>query len=148
MAAPRLWAAHGQKIDSVLVDTPQIVRARFLSDLYHQLLKFEVPIDERLKTLLTLKNTAKVSCVLCVIIVAFLLLNLSFIVNDKEFDCNLSREIVNLIDREGDLMSRGRSHESLEGLRTRIANLFYQFLRVPEFNPEAAAFSKVRLISS
>ena len=35
----------------------------------------------------------------------------------KEWDCNLTREIVELIDREADMMDRGRPESSLEGLR-------------------------------
>lgn len=100
-------------------------------------------VDERLQILLHVKFTA------------------------KEFDCNLTREIVDLIDREGDLISRGRSEKSLEGwllfnrksrddhltlqpfcimplgLRKRISGLFLQFIQTPEFNPEMASHIKV-----
>lgn len=61
----------------------------------------------------------------------------------QEFDCALTREVVDLIDREADLLNRGRSEKSLEGLRKRISNLFLQFIETPEFNPEAARFQKV-----
>lgn len=62
----------------------------------------------------------------------------------KEFECNLTRDIVELVDREADLLNRGRSEASLEGLRKRLANLFLQFAHTPEFNPEAAHFQQVR----
>lgn len=61
----------------------------------------------------------------------------------KEFDCNLSRDVVELIDREADMLNRGRGEASLSGLRKRLANLFLQFIETPEFNPEAARFQKV-----
>ena len=61
----------------------------------------------------------------------------------KEFDCILTRELVDLIDREADLLNRGRPEASLDGLRKRILNLFLQFIETPEFNPEAAHFQKV-----
>lgn len=61
----------------------------------------------------------------------------------KEFDCNLTREIVELVDREADMLNRGRSEKSLEGLRKRLANLFLQFIETPEFNPESARFQRV-----
>eukprot|EP00455_Lapot_gusevi_P013095 TRINITY_DN16319_c0_g1_i3.p2 TRINITY_DN16319_c0_g1~~TRINITY_DN16319_c0_g1_i3.p2 ORF type:complete len:112 (-),score=13.94 TRINITY_DN16319_c0_g1_i3:59-394(-) len=61
----------------------------------------------------------------------------------KEFDCNLTREIVDLIDREIDLLKRGRSEKSLEGLRKRLCNLFLNFVNTPEFNPESMRFQKV-----
>lgn len=58
----------------------------------------------------------------------------------KEFDCNLSREIVELIDREADMLNRGRNPKAMDGLRRRIANLFLQFIETPEFNPEATRY--------
>ncbi|KAI8854234.1 hypothetical protein BC829DRAFT_439341 [Chytridium lagenaria] len=64
--------------------------ARELRDLYHALNLAKLTIDERLQILLHVKYTV------------------------KEFDCNLTREIVELIDREGDLVSRGREAKSLE----------------------------------
>ena len=38
----------------------------------------------------------------------------------KEFDCNLTRDIVELIDREADMLNRGRSEATLSGLRKRL----------------------------
>merc|ERR1711904_563702 len=61
----------------------------------------------------------------------------------KEFDCNLTRELVDLIDREADMLNRGRPERSFTGLRKRTANLFLQFIETPEFNPEAMRFQKV-----
>ena len=43
------------------------------------------------------------------------------------------------IDREADLLNRGRSRGAHAALRDRIAALFLAFLETPEFNPEAAA---------
>jgi hypothetical protein len=34
----------------------------------------------------------------------------------KEWDCNLTREIVELIDREADMLNRGRPEKSLDGI--------------------------------
>ena len=56
----------------------------------------------------------------------------------KEFDCNLTREIVDLIEREADLVNRGRNQKLLEGLRKRISSLFLTFIETPEFNPQSA----------
>ena len=101
------------------VHTPFTTRAKELLELYNGLSLPNLSIDERLDVLLHVKWTV------------------------KEFDCNLTREIVDLIDREADLLNRGRSETSLDGLRKRIANLFLQFCETPEFNPEAARFQKV-----
>ncbi|KAJ3275210.1 hypothetical protein HDV01_000935 [Terramyces sp. JEL0728] len=122
MASPKKWLCRDGKI--VQVDTPNIIRARELRDLYHALNFPLLTIDERLQILLHVKFTA------------------------KEFDCNLTREIVDLIDREGDLISRGRNERSLEGLRKRICNLFLQFIQSPEFNPEMASHIKLARLSS
>lgn len=47
------------------------------------------------------------------------------------------------IDREADLLNRGRKPEALRGLRKRIASLFLVFAETPEFNPEAARLQVV-----
>ena len=61
----------------------------------------------------------------------------------KEHDCKLSQEIVDLIDREADLLMRGVKEDNLEGLRKRISTLFLQYCKTPAFNPEAARLIKV-----
>ncbi|TPX55201.1 hypothetical protein PhCBS80983_g05521, partial [Powellomyces hirtus] len=116
MSSSKKWTVG--KLGTVQVDTPHTIRARELKDLYHALNVPLVSVDERLQILLHIKYTV------------------------KEFDCNLTREIVELIDREGDLVSRGREARSMEGLRRRISNLFLQFIQTPEFNPEAALYQK------
>ncbi|KAJ3130221.1 hypothetical protein HK100_008171 [Physocladia obscura] len=117
MSSPKRWPVLKGE-GAVLVDTPNTIRARELRDLYHALTVSMLSVDERLQILLHVKYTV------------------------KEFDCVLTREIVELINREGDLVSRGRDIKSLEGLRRRISNLFLQFVQTPEFNPEAAAYQK------
>jgi hypothetical protein len=57
----------------------------------------------------------------------------------------LSRDIVDLCDREAETLNRGRPVETLKGLRTRLSNLFLQFIESPDFNPEAVRFQKVPL---
>merc|ERR1711988_1021120 len=101
------------------VHTPFTTRSKELMELYNGLCLPLLTIDERLDVLLHVKWTV------------------------KEFDCNLTRDLVDLIDREADMLNRGRSEKSLEGLRKRVANLFLQFIETPEFNPEAARFQKV-----
>lgn len=117
MSNPKKWnISDGRKTE---VHTPFTTRAKELMDLYNGLKMKHLSIDERLDVLLHTKWTV------------------------KEFDCNLTREIVDLIDREADMLNRGRTETSLEGLRKRLANLFLQFIEIPEFNPEAVRFQKV-----
>jgi len=101
------------------VHTPFTTRSKELMELYNGLRLPLLTVDERLDVLLHVKWTV------------------------KEFQCNLTRDIVDLIDREADMLNRGRSEASLEGLRKRLANLFLQFVHTPEFNPESARFQKV-----
>lgn len=61
----------------------------------------------------------------------------------QEHACELTKEIVELIDREVDLMSREVKECNLEGLRKRICTLFLQYIKMPEFNPEVAKILKV-----
>jgi len=117
MAAPKRFKRPDGRVTEV--HTLFSTRAKELMDLYHGLKMPMLTIDERLDVLLHTKWTV------------------------KEFDCNLSREIVDLIDREADMLNRGRPEGSLDGLRKRLANLFLQFIETPEFNPEAARFQKV-----
>lgn len=114
MSDPKLWKRTDGRFTEV--HTPFSTRAKELMDLYNGLRLPFLSTDERLDVLLHTKWTV------------------------KEFDCNLTREIVDLIDREADMLNRGRSETSLEGLRKRLSNLFLQFIETPEFNPEAARF--------
>jgi len=117
MANPKEWKRSDNRYTEV--HTPFTTRAKELMDIYNGLRMTNIPLDERLDILLNTKWTV------------------------KEFDCQLTREIVDLIDREADMLSRGRGEGSLEGLRKRLCNLFLQFIEKPEFNPEAARFQKI-----
>merc|ERR1712028_136689 len=117
MAAPKKWQMSDGEVAEV--HTPFTTRAKELLELHRGLDLPKLTIDERLDVLLHVKWTV------------------------KEFDCNLTREVVDLIDREADLLNRGRKEKLMEGLRRRTANLFLQFIETPEFNPEAMRFQKV-----
>jgi len=114
MAQPKGWALKDG--DTIDVHTPFTIRARELMQLYNALRLPLLTMDERLDVLLHVKWTV------------------------KEFDCNLTREIVSLVDREADLLNRGRDVQKLVNLRKRTANLFLEFVSTPEFNPESERF--------
>lgn len=105
--------------DTIKVTTPTSQRAEELFNLYQSLKEKDITPDARIETLLILKQTV------------------------KQFDCQLTQDLITLIDREADLLNRGRKESSLEGLRKRIETLFLQFATTPEFNPEAASLQKV-----
>mmetsp|Transcript_15528 Transcript_15528/g.19878 ORF Transcript_15528/g.19878 Transcript_15528/m.19878 type:complete len:477 (-) Transcript_15528:95-1525(-) len=117
ISLPKKWELSDGELAEI--HTPFTTRANELKELYNGLNTPLLSVDERLDVLLHVKWTV------------------------KEFDCPLTRDIVELIDREADLLNRGRSEKSLEGLRQRITNLFLRFIETPEFNPEAARFLKI-----
>ncbi|KAI4873594.1 hypothetical protein NFI96_008799, partial [Prochilodus magdalenae] len=111
-AAPKTWRAFDGM--TTQMDTPQSIRAKELRDLYSSINLQYLSQEERLDVLLTLKHTV------------------------KEHDCKLTQQIVELIDREADLLMRGVKESNLEGLRKRISTLFLQYIKTPAFNPQAA----------
>uniref|UniRef100_A0A8C0GGL6 IQ motif and ubiquitin domain containing n=1 Tax=Chelonoidis abingdonii TaxID=106734 RepID=A0A8C0GGL6_CHEAB len=116
-AEPKRWKAYDGKITEM--DTQFTLRSRELLEIYRSISMKDLPKDERLDVLLTLKHTV------------------------KEHECKLTHEIVELIDREADLMMRGVKECNLEGLRKRICTLFLQYIKTPIFNPEVARVLKV-----
>ena len=104
---------------SIEMETPYTQRAAQLRDLYNSLSLQEITRDERLDVLMTLKQTV------------------------SEHDCSLTRDIVQLIDRESDLLIRGTKSTALTGLRRRLTNLYLQYVKTPLFNAEAARLIKV-----
>ena len=117
MSKKKLWQLTNGEV--VKVKTPNTMRAKELRNLFRALRMQGVTTDERIEILLLLKQTV------------------------KEFNCQLTQDLIMLIDREADLLNRGRSEASLQGLRKRIETLFLQFCQTPEFNPEAAVLQKV-----
>ncbi|CAM6099145.1 unnamed protein product [Calypogeia fissa] len=113
MSIPKMWELQNGSV--VHVRTLGTARASDLKNLYHALAKPSGTNDERMGVLGYVKWTVQV------------------------FNTMLTREILELIEREADLMMRGRPSKSLSGLRLRILNLFLQFVETPEFNPEAAS---------
>ena len=104
---------------TIEMETPYTQRAAQLRDLYNSLALPDITRDERLDVLMTLKQTV------------------------NEHDCPLTRDIVQLVDRESDLLLRGSKSSSLKGLRKRILNLYLQYVKTPVFNAEAARLIKV-----
>ncbi|XP_075713282.1 IQ motif and ubiquitin-like domain-containing protein [Rhinoderma darwinii] len=115
--APKQWKAFDGRTTEM--DTQFTIRARELREIYNSINTKYFTRDERLDALLTLKHTV------------------------KEHDCKLTGEIVELIDREADLLMRGMQNCNLEGLRKRISTLFLQYIKTPTFNPEIARLLKV-----
>jgi hypothetical protein len=112
MSSSKLWEMSDGTIKEV--QTPATRRAKELADLYHGLNLTNLRVDERLDVLLHVKWTV------------------------KDYGTKLTKELTELIDREADLLNRGRGDKALEGLRKRITRAFLQLIRDPSYNPEAA----------
>jgi hypothetical protein len=86
---PKKWLRSDGRFTEV--HTAFTTTAKELMDIYNGLKLRNISIDERLDILVNTKWTV------------------------KEWDFNLTREIVELIDREADMLNRGRPEPSLEG---------------------------------
>ncbi|XDV25784.1 hypothetical protein PO909_029642 [Leuciscus waleckii] len=117
VAEPKRWRALDGKVTQM--DTPFTIRAKELRDLYSSVTQAQFTKDERLDVLLTLKHTV------------------------KEHKCKLTQDIVDLIDREMDLLKRDVKKSNLDGLRKRISTLFLQYIKTPPFNPQVSKFLRV-----
>lgn len=89
MSDPKKWERSDGRYTEV--HTPFTTTAKELMDIYNGLKTFPISLDERLMVLLHTKLTV------------------------KEHVCGLTNEIVELIDREADMLNRGRNEVSLEG---------------------------------
>lgn len=118
MSRPHRWQLSNGEVAHV--HTPATKRAQELLELHQALNNHMVLLDERLNILLQVKWTV------------------------QEFDNSLSRDIADLIDRESDLLNRGRSVKSVEKLRIRLSTLFLQFIENPLYNPRAKDFMGVQ----
>ncbi|XP_015242925.1 PREDICTED: IQ and ubiquitin-like domain-containing protein [Cyprinodon variegatus] len=116
-SAPHQWRSAGGHL--LQMDTPHDIRARELSELYQELSLFNADRQHRRDLLQKIRNTV------------------------EEHKCPLVREIIDLIDREMDLMRRNVKERNLEGLRKRICTLFLQYIKTPAFNPKVAKLLKV-----
>ncbi|CAF0725391.1 unnamed protein product [Rotaria sordida] len=117
IAQPKRWKYKDGSTTEM--DTPYSIRARELMQIYNTITMKFLTLDERLDILLTLKHTV------------------------KEHDSRLTQEIIQLIDREADLLMRGIKEENLSGLRQRISTLFLQYIKTPTFNPGVVRHLKV-----
>ena len=118
MSQPHRWQCSDGK--TALVQTPEVQRAKELMDLHTALTRSFSTVDERLDVLVHVKW-----------------------VLGKHQD-SLTAEAIDLVNREADLLNRGRPIAATAGLRTRIENLFLQFIEDPKYNPRAAEFMKLK----
>jgi hypothetical protein len=120
MSQPHRWRLSDGNVAQV--NTPAIQRAKELLELYRALTNPLESVNQRLEVLLNVKWTIK-----------------------AVEPCILTKTLADLLDREADLLNRGRPFSSMEPLRQRIKHLFLQFIEDPQYNPRAVEFIKVPL---
>jgi hypothetical protein len=128
MAQPQQWQMSDG--DVTVVHTPSTQRAKDMLDLFTALNAPLTTTNQRLEVLLNVKWTVKEA-------IAGGSSGLSL--------AAVNREILDLVDREADLLNRGRPFKSMESLRKRIGNLFLQFIENPAYNPRAQEFINIPL---
>lgn len=135
MSQDKEWVRHDGH--PIFVETPLTKTAEKLEEQFKNL-NSSTSVDVRLKNLLEFKKLMEGYY--------------------QENKCVLIQEIISLIERESDMLQRGRPESSLEGncrlknnffiyiftfilgLRQRLNNLYLSFIEVPKFNPEAGRF--------
>ena len=115
MAKPRQWQLSNGSVAQV--QTPETQRAKELFEIYKKLSNPIEAIDQRLDVLLKVKWTVQ-----------------------EYAGTDISKDIADLVDREADLLNRGRPLKSMEQLRIRLSHLFLEFIENPDFNPRAQEF--------
>ncbi|KAK9831103.1 hypothetical protein WJX74_003475 [Apatococcus lobatus] len=113
MAAPKAWSLSNGA--TAFVSTPESMRAGELNQLYREYQQQAKSLRQRAEVLLKVKLAV------------------------KELVGGPGAELRQLIDREADMLARGRSEASLFGLRSRAKALLLQLLQTATFNPLAAS---------
>ena len=106
LSRPKKWKRSDGRI--TLVTTPESMQAAELHYLYKSLDRKPDDIESRLEILLKIR----------------------FITRSR--NTQLTQEIDELINREADILNRGRPESSLVGLRKRLSVLFLEFIESPE----------------
>lgn len=130
MAHPKLWQLSSGEVAQV--QTPETQRAKLLLEIYRELLAPVTLIDSRLNVLLQVKEIVDIEVSK---------------VRDAQSMTFLS-DLIGLIDREADLLNRGRPIRSMDKLRLRSSNLYLEFMQNPDFNPRAIEFIGLKKLSS
>lgn len=121
MSAPLRWQLQNGAV--AFVHTPETQRAKQLLELYNRLNSPVSDIDQRLEILVKVKWEVETN------------------------DSLEAAELVSLLDREADLLSRRRPLKTMQNLRLRSSHLFLQLIQHPEFNPRAVDFIKEKMYS-
>ncbi|XP_067127120.1 IQ motif and ubiquitin-like domain-containing protein isoform X1 [Centruroides vittatus] len=115
-AAPKVWKLTTGEWN---VETVNTLKGQELKDLYCTL------------TLPYLKRTERIDALLTMIQIV------------QAHDCELTKELIHLAEREISLLERGIKDETLQGLHLRILTLFWSYVSQPLFNPETSKLSNI-----
>lgn len=120
-AAPKVWKLTKGEWE---VDTVNTLKSQELKDLYYTL------------TLTYIKRTERIDALLTMIQIV------------QAYECELTKELINLAQREINLLERGIKDKALRGLHLRILSLFWNYVSHPLFNPQTAQLTNIYSDSS
>ena len=123
MAKPNRWTlSNGEE---VLVDTPASTHANHLRRIYNGLAESgqDAGTDSRKTYLVEARAAVSESC----------------------YADSISKDLIELIDRELDLLGRGIDEKVVQSLNMRVRNLLLQFIQDGKHNPAAAVCSLASL---
>lgn len=129
MSTPAQWQLSTGL--SASVQTPETTKAKELLDAYKSISAPVTSIEQRLEALLGVKWIVRET--------------LDSGLTSSGLSLTVLKDILDLIDREADLLNRGRSISSMEKLRIRIQHMFLQFIEDPVFNPRSKEFIGIPL---
>ena len=121
----------------MIVETPYSKRASELFNLYTSMQKNQENIEDRISVLDSVKNIVYVIRKEDELETQNnILTNKKNIIREKDKCCDeeVVRELLSLVERERDLLLRGRS-KHMEQLRARQNHLFFLYLSRPQNNP-------------
>lgn len=131
MAKPYRWQLSNGQI--AFVQTQATSHAASLLDLYNALQNTElITVDARLELLHHLKQVVHEGM--------HALGATSTRKHKSSSHLTLIQDIMDLADREADLLSRGRPPATLYSMRARLQNLLLQYIESPVFNSRAQEF--------
>ena len=102
MAAPRRWIAFDGRTTEM--DTPYSLRAHQLKEMYLSLTSSDLDVEERKDLLMSVRATV------------------------SEHDCKLTRDIVDLVDREADFLDRHMPVSTMDGEQSSCCSVLHLWL--------------------
>ncbi|XP_041988820.1 IQ and ubiquitin-like domain-containing protein [Aricia agestis] len=118
ISKPIAWYGRDGKV--ITMETIEIQKAREFKEFYNSYLRCDMRVNERIELLVEMKFSL------------------------QEFNHDLTEEIIELLERECDLLIRGCNDHQLEFLRRRTAACIFQLIKTSELNSGVTKCKDIR----